>query len=102
MVTYICVAAAMDRMPGAYFGVIVFEIENLDKIRILYGMEECDRVRCYVADSLREILTSVYVYGRVHEDLFAVFANYDEEDELTNIVDLLSENIYSYSNNANL
>ena len=44
----------------------------------------------------------MYVYGRVHEDLFAVFANYDEEDELTNIVDLLSENIYSYSNNANL
>lgn len=88
--------------PEAQFGVIVFEIENLDTIRLLYGLQECDKVRCYVADSLREQLKTGYIYGRIHEDLFAVFANFDEEDELTNLIELLTEGIREYSNNAKL
>ncbi len=92
----------IQEFPEAFFGVIVFEIENLDKIRILYGLQECDRVRCYVADSMRELLKMGYIYGRIHEDLFAVFANFDEEDELTNLVDLLTNGIREYSNNAKL
>lgn len=92
----------INSMPGAFFGVIVFEVENLDRIRLLYGLDECDKVRCYIADSLNEILNYAYIYGRVHEDLFAVFACYDEEDELPNIVNLLTENIHSYAKNVNL
>lgn len=92
----------INSMPGAFFGVIVFEVENLDRIRLLYGMDECDKVRCYIANSLNEILNYSYIYGRVHEDLFAVFACYDEGDELPNIVNLLTENIHSYAKNVNL
>lgn len=92
----------INTMPGAFFGIIVFEVENLDRIRLLYGLAECDKVRKYIADSLNEILNYAYIYGRVHEDLFAVFACYDEEDELPNIVSLLTENIHSYAKNVNL
>lgn len=92
----------LQDFQGAQFGVIVFEIENLDTIRMLYGLQECDKVRCYVADSLRHLLKTGYIYGRIHEDLFAVFANFDEEDELTNLVELLTEGIREYSNNAKL
>lgn len=51
---------------------------------------------------MRELLKMGYIYGRIHEDLFAVFANFDEEDELTNLVDLLTNGIREYSNNAKL
>ena len=64
----------IEKNPQASYGIIIFEIDNLSKINISYGLEESDKVRCYVADSLRDILKSYYIYGRVHEQLYAIMS----------------------------
>ena len=89
----------IEKNPQASYGIIIFEIDNLSKINISYGLEESDKVRCYVADSLRDILKSYYIYGRVHEQLYAIMSYYDEDDELINITNIISENIKDYSAN---
>lgn len=90
---------AIKSNPQANYGIIIFEIDNLSKINISYGLEESDKVRCFVADSLRKLLKTYYIYGRVHEQLFAIMSYYDEEDELINLTELISENIKDYSTN---
>ncbi len=92
----------MELNPDAHFGVLVFEVDNLNKIRTLYGLEECDRVRKFVADKLSEYLGDDFCYGRVHEDLFAIFAMYENVSLLTEITEYLTENLRVYSNNADL
>lgn len=89
----------IEKYPESNFGIIIFEIDNLNKINISYGLQECDKVRCFVADYMRSLLKTYYIYGRVHEQLFAVLANYDEDDELVNVIDLISSNLKDYSKN---
>ncbi len=89
----------LNQYPESNFGMIIFEIDNLSKINISYGLQESDKVRCFVAEQLRSLLKTYYLYGRVHEQLFAVLANYDEDDELINVADLISTNIKDYSKN---
>jgi len=92
--------AQMIEEEGIIPGIIVFSVDNLDMIAGMYGIEECDKVKELIGDGLRKILTTSYLYGRVHEDLFAVMTHYDEEDELINVVELLTEKITAHVTNA--
>jgi EAL domain-containing protein (putative c-di-GMP-specific phosphodiesterase class I) len=83
-------------------GIIVFSVDNLDRISSIYGIEECDLVKQLIGKGLKNILKTSYLYGRVHEDLFAVLMHYDEEDELSNIVNLLTEKITEFVTNAKI
>ncbi len=94
--------AVIENSPESRFGMIVFEVDNLSKIRTMYGLAECDRVRSAVAEKLRECLAEDYCYGRVHENIFAIFAKYETVDELTAIVDMLTQMLSDYSKNTNL
>ena len=86
----------MELNTDAHFGILVLEVDNLNKIRTLYGLEECDRVRKFVADKLTEYLGDDYCYGRVHEDLFAICAMYENVSLLSEIAENLTANMRVY------
>lgn len=86
--------------PESRFCVAVLEIDNLSNIRRLYGLAECDRVRCFVADKMREVFEGKCCYGRVHEDLFAYFTNYETVDEVNTLAEQLTKCLSEYSSNV--
>ena len=93
-------AALIAANPDSRFGIAVLEIDNLSNIRRLYGLAECDRVRCFVADKMREVFEGKCCYGRVHEDLFAYFTNYETVDDVNSLAEELTKNLSEYSSNV--
>lgn len=83
-------------------GVIVFGANNMDRISAMYGLDMCDNVRQHIGESLRSVATESCVYGRVHEDLFAIMTSIEEDDELVSIIEQLTQSIVEYSNNVKL
>ncbi len=93
-------AALIEANPDSRFGISVLEIDNLSNIRRLYGLAECDRVRCFVADKMREVFEGKCCYGRVHEDLFAYFINYETVDDVNSLAEELTKSLSEYSSNV--
>ena len=92
--------ALVEKYGDSRFCIAVLEIDNLDNIRKLYGLAECDRVRCFVAEKMREVLKDKCVYGRVHEDLFAYFMNYETVDDVNILAGQLTQSLSEYSSNV--
>lgn len=65
--------------------IIIFEIENMSKIILSYGLQEGDKVRCKIAEVLKKHFDGRALYGRVHEQLFGVFASHTQDQEVINM-----------------
>ena len=91
--------ALIASYPDSRFGIAVLEIDNMSNIRRLYGLSECDRVRRFVADKMREVLDGKCCYGRVHEDIFAYFINYETVDEVNFLAEQLTKALSEYTSN---
>lgn len=88
--------------PEANYALMVFNLCNLNRINVMYGLEESDKVKRFVADTLIDKLGNSYIYGCINDELYAIVSSCDEEDEPTGLAEILSEYLTNYSSNISL
>lgn len=91
-----------EENPDANYALMVFEISNLNKINVMYGLGENDKVKKFVADTLMEKLGESYIYACIHDEIYAIISSCDEDDEPAGLAEILSDYLKNYSNNISI
>lgn len=92
----------LNENPEANYALMVFEISNLKKINVMYGLGESDKVKKYVADTLIDKLGDAYIYAIINDTMYAIISSCDEDDEPTGLAELLSDYLAHYSSNIKI
>ena len=92
----------LSENPEANYAMMVFEISNLNRINVMYGLSENDKVKKFVADTLMDKLGQSYIYGVIHDEIYAIISSCDEDDEPEGLAELLSNYLKNYSNNVSI
>ena len=92
----------LSENPEANYAMMVFEISNLNRINVMYGLSQNDKVKKFVADTLMDKLGQSYIYGVIHDEIYAIISSCDEDDEPEGLAELLSNYLKNYSNNVSI
>lgn len=81
----------------ANYAIVVFEVDNLNKIDLLYGLEESDKVLIYVGEALRSILHKNQIYARLNNDTFGLLLEYITKEDILTTLQEITHSLDHYS-----
>ncbi|WP_167954762.1 putative bifunctional diguanylate cyclase/phosphodiesterase [Anaerosporobacter faecicola] len=88
---------ALLSYPTENFAVVVFEVDNLSKIDLLYGLEESDKVLVYIAQAMQSLLYGKQIYARLNNDNFGLLLRYANQKDILDQLSAISANLNNYS-----
>lgn len=93
----------LDEAPEESYALVRVDIDRFQLINSFYGMEEGDRLLCYLADRLKESgRAGRFVYGRIEEDVFAVCCTYFSKGRMIDFLEALKEYVKAYNRNFDI
>ena len=85
------------------FVMIRFDIDRFQLINSFYGMEEGDRLLCYLAKSLQfNEEEDLFCYGRMEGDIFALCFAYSDEEYVLTCIENAKERVKAYNRNFDI
>lgn len=77
--------------------VIRMDINRFKFINDIYGMEEGDRLLCFIADIIRHHIPETEAYGRIGGDVFCICMEFEKKQELIELMDQISLELNAYN-----
>lgn len=89
----------LDANPGEAFAFIRFDIDRFKMINSFYGIGEGDRLLCYMADKIEEVMQSckICTYGRINADVFCICVAFEKIDAVIRLMRKISEKLKNYA-----
>lgn len=81
----------------ATHAIVVFEVDNLNKIDLLYGLEESDKVLIYIGETLRSNLHKNQIYARLNNDTFGLLLEYSTKEDILSTLQSITHSLDYYS-----
>lgn len=91
----------LDKNPKGSFVFIRFDIDRFQLINSFYGMEEGDKLLCYLADHLRRFLKltgQACTYGRMEADIFVCCCAYRTKEWVVQQIERVKTMVKAYNN----
>lgn len=90
--------AMLDANPDKKFAFIRLDIDRFQLINSFFGIEEGDRLLCYLASSLKTNYTGeLYAFGRMEADVFASCFAYESRDDVRSYLASSKERVKAYN-----
>lgn len=88
----------MDSIVGKKFVFIRFDIDRFQLVNSFFGMEEGNRLLCYLANQFKQQLSqySLCTYGRIEADIFACCVEYDSKEAVSLQLEKVHDIVRSY------
>ncbi len=90
----------LDNSGDEHFAFIHFDIDRFKMINRFYGEKEGDRLICYVANAIREVMReydSRSIYGRISGDVFGICMPYQELGDIYGVIERIKERIRKHT-----
>lgn len=89
----------LDGPTDENFAFIHFDIDRFKMINTLYGAREGDRLICYVADAIKEVMEHYHrsTYGRITGDVFGICMSYQKLEDIYGIVERIKEKLREHT-----
>jgi diguanylate cyclase (GGDEF)-like protein len=88
--------ALLHRMSDGTYAVIMLEIANFNYIRDFFGSQEADRIRLYIAKTVRANLKSDELICRYLNENFLLLLRYHNKEELSDRINFLDSTLCSF------
>ncbi|NLK87220.1 MAG: EAL domain-containing protein [Clostridiaceae bacterium] len=90
------VTALLHRTADAAYAVAMLEIDNFNYIRDFFGAPEADRIRLYIAKTVRANLKSDELICRYMNENFLLLLRYHNKEELSDRINFLDSMLCSF------
>lgn len=89
----------LDNPTDENFAFIHFDIDRFKMINTLYGAREGDRLICYVADAIKEVMEQYHrsTYGRITGDVFGICMSYQKLEDIYGVVERIKERLREHT-----
>lgn len=86
----------MEENPDKKYAIIRMDINRFKFVNDIYGIEEGDRLLCYIASVLQHTVSDSDSYGRVAGDVFCACVAFQEEHDLIDHIQEIITHLRSY------
>lgn len=90
----------LDNSGEEHLAFIHFDIDRFKMINSFYGAKEGDRLICYVANAIREVMNAYdarSTYGRISGDVFGICMPYKELGDIYGVIARIKEQIRKHT-----
>lgn len=92
----ISVADKISTSKNGKFAIMVFDIDNFSVINDLHGTKEGDKILQHIGRVLIRTILAPNLYCRMYSDNYAIFIEYENDDEIIQLANFLSGEIGKY------
>lgn len=90
----------LDASGDEEYAFIYLDIDRFTMINSFYGSAEGNRLICYLADAMREVLDASFekcTYGRIGGDVFGICLSYNKKEELLKTAETIKNKVKSHA-----
>ncbi len=90
----------LDAAGSEDYAFVYLDIDRFTMINSFYGSAEGDRLICYLADAVKEVMESSFekcTYGRIGGDVFGICLSYSKKEELLKMVETIKNKVKGHS-----
>lgn len=94
---YTHIREMLDEHNDVKFGLVILDVNNFSLYNSTLGEKEGDRLLCYIADSVRNMVKDIKFcsYGRVGSDIYCICEPYDKQI-IDRQINSLKQNLQKY------
>lgn len=87
----------LERQPEKSFAVLRMDINRFKFINEIYGIEEGDKLLCFIARIIESEMKESSTCGRINSDVFCLMVSFHHQKELLDLIHRISERISAYN-----
>lgn len=93
---------SMDQFPNKKYAVMIMDIDKFKVINDLYTMSSGNRALVQIAHVIQSCIGENDLCARIYADVFYILAEYEQEQDILNLVDSIAQGIYGLEHGSML